>query len=238
MGERLQKILSQWGIASRRKAEVLIAEGRVTLNGLPATLGQQADPEQDSIEVDGKLICSSMRPSTIYILMHKPLGVVSTCRDQFGRKTVLDVLPNSLSRYRGIHPVGRLDAASTGALLLTNDGKFTFRLTHPRHSVAKTYEVWVRGTPSRETLLQWKKGVVLDGRRTRPADVSILQKEAHRTLLKIVLKEGRNRQIRRVAKQLGYPVLYLHRTAIGSIVLGSLKPGDFRELTTSEVIAL
>jgi 23S rRNA pseudouridine2605 synthase len=238
MGERLQKILSKWGIASRRRAEALIIEGRVTLNGVPATLGQQADPDRDAIEVDGQPVLSGDRPRSVYLLMNKPYGVVSTCQDQFGRKTVLDVLPKSIRQCQGIHPVGRLDAASTGALLLTNDGTFTFRLTHPSHSIAKTYEVWVRGTPNQEILNQWRQGVMLDGRKTRPAQVAILKKEPHRTLLNIVLREGRNRQIRRMAEQLGHPVLRLHRTAIGPITLHSLKPGDFRELTTSEVIAL
>lgn len=238
MGERLQKILSQWGVASRRKAEALILEGRVTLNGVPASLGQQADPLHDHIEVDGTPIRPANRPRHLYLLINKPFGVVSTCQDQFGRKTVLDVLPQSIHQCQGIHPVGRLDAASTGALLLTNDGEFTFRLTHPRHSIEKTYEVWVKGSPGQGTLKQWRQGVLLDGRRTRPADVAIMEEAGHRTLLQIVLREGRNRQIRRVAEQLGYPVIRLHRTAIGSIQLGSLKPGEFRELTASEVGAL
>ena len=238
MGERLQKILSQWGVASRRNAETLIVEGRVTLNGLRASLGQQADPAIDCIEVDGQPIHPNNRPRLIYLLMNKPVGVVSTCSDQHRRKTVLDLLPQEIRRSQGVHPVGRLDAASTGALLLTNDGPLTFRLTHPRHSIAKTYEVWVKGKPNSSILLKWQRGVMLSGRMTRPAGVLPLKEESDRTLLQIVLKEGRNRQIRRVADLLGYPVIRLHRVAIGSIKLNSLKPGNFRHLTASEVGAL
>ena len=238
MGERLQKILSQWGVASRRKAETLIIEGRVTLNGLRASLGQQADPNVDCIEVDGQPIHPIDRPHPIYLLVNKPIGIVSTCSDQHRRKTVLDLLPDELRQSQGIHPVGRLDAASTGALLLTNDGQLTFRLTHPRHSIAKTYEVWVKGKPNSSALTQWQQGVMLSGRLTRPANVLSLREESDQTLLQIVLREGRNRQIRRVADLLGYPVIRLHRVAIGSITLNSLKPGNFRYLTASEVGAL
>ncbi|MEB3211755.1 MAG: pseudouridine synthase [Leptolyngbyaceae bacterium] len=243
MSERLQKILAQWGVASRRHAETLISDGRVRLNGALATLGQRADPTVDRIEVDGQVIRPTNRPNLVYILLNKPAGVVSTCQDEKGRKTVLNLLPKALQRSQGIHPVGRLDTASTGALLLTNDGQLTFHLTHPRHSIPKTYHVWVRGCPTVETLAQWCSGVLLDGRKTRPAEVEILQEQGrhalpNQTLLKIVLREGRNRQIRRVADQLGHPVIQLHRSAIGDIELQSLKPGKFRPLTQSEINAL
>ncbi|HEY9658706.1 MAG TPA: pseudouridine synthase, partial [Allocoleopsis sp.] len=148
MTERLQKILSQWGIASRRQAEQMILAGRVRLNGEVVQLGQQADPDRDRIEVDGKLIQAVERPARVYFLLHKPLGVVSTCDDPQGRPTVLDLLPAVLQHHSGIHPVGRLDVNSTGALLLTNDGDLTFCLTHPRHAIPKTYHVWVEGHPT------------------------------------------------------------------------------------------
>ncbi|MEO1520357.1 MAG: pseudouridine synthase [Cyanobacteria bacterium J06633_2] len=238
MSERLQKILAQWGVASRRNAETLINEGRVLLNGVPATLGQRADPSVDQIEVDGQIIRPVNRPEPIYLLLNKPAGVVSTCHDEKGRKTVLDLLPEEMQQSSGIHPVGRLDTASTGALLLTNDGQLTFRLTHPRHSISKTYLVWVDGHPSPEILHQWCSGVLLDGRKTRSAKVMPLKRKANQTLLKIVMREGRNRQIRRVAEQLGHPVTWLHRTAVGCIEIKSLKPGNFRSLSPSEVKAL
>lgn len=235
MTERLQKILSQLGIASRRQAEQMIADGRVRLNGQVVQLGQKADPEFDQIEVDGKLIRSSHRPQLIYLLLHKPLGVVSTCDDPQGRSTVLDLLPPEWNRT-GIYPVGRLDINSTGALLLTNDGRVTFCLTHPRHSVSKTYRVWVQGQPELAKLDQWRRGIWLEGRMTRPAQVRVLDsRQPDRTLLEIKLQEGRNRQIRKVAEQLGHPVLRLHRVAIGPILLGSVPSGQYRSLTPGEI---
>jgi 23S rRNA pseudouridine2605 synthase len=233
MAERLQKILSQWGIASRRQAEQMILDGRVRLNGAIGQLGQKANPEQDWIEVDGKPIQPQNRPQRLYLLLHKPADVVSTRSDPQGRHTVLDLLPPEMRP--GVYPVGRLDAASTGALLLTNDGEVTVCLTHPRHSVPKTYRVWVQGHPTEAGLQQWRQGVMLSGRLTRPAKVQVVATEPGKTLLEIVLWEGRNRQIRRVATQLGYPVLRLHRVAIGPIQLGSLPRGHYRPLRKDEV---
>lgn len=235
MAERLQKILSQWGVASRRQAEQMILDGRVRLNGaVVAQLGQKADPAVDRIEVDGNLIQLQNRPELTYLLLHKPAGVVSTCHDPEGRPTVLDLLPANFSQL-GLHPVGRLDTASTGALLLTNDGDVTECLTHPRHSVPKIYQVWVRGLPPETVLMQWRQGVLLDSRLTRPAKVEILDTDHFNTLLEIELREGRNRQIRRVAKQLGFPVVQLHRIAIGPINLGKLASGASRLLSPDEV---
>lgn len=234
MAERLQKILSQWGIASRRQAEQMILEGRVRLNGAVGTLGQRADPAIDAIEVDGQRIQPQHRPELTYLLLHKPSRVVSTCDDPQDRRTVIDLLPDRLQGL-GLHPVGRLDAASTGALLLTNDGSVTDCLTHPRHSVSKTYQVWVQGHPSPAVLRQWRQGVLLDGRLTRSAEVRRLADRPTATQLEIILREGRNRQIRRVAEQLGFPVLDLHRVAIGPIQLGSLPPGQYRPLQPEEV---
>ncbi len=240
MEQRVQKILSQWGIASRRQAERMILAGRVRLNGSVVYLGQKGNPEIDSIEVDGRRIEPHDRPRSVYLLLNKPRGVVSTCRDPRKRSTILDLLPASLRQGYGIHSVGRLDADSTGALLLTNDGELTFRLTHPRHHIAKTYQVWVQGHPPRSVLQAWRQGVDLAGKQTLPARVRVLEQESQRTLLEIVLAEGRNRQIRRVAEQLGYPVLTLHRTAIGSVQLHppdepQLPIGHYRYLKDSEI---
>jgi pseudouridine synthase len=238
MAERLQKVLSQWGIASRRQAEALIRQGRVTVNGQVAELGVKADPTHDRISVDGKNVGLNQRPKTHYLLLHKPLGMVSTCVDPQGRPTVIDVLKPNL-RQVGIHPVGRLDTYSTGALILTNDGELTYRLTHPKHDVSKTYQVWVEGVPKAKTLQAWRAGIELQGRVTRPAQVQVLQqKAAEKTLLTVVLWEGRNRQIRRVAEALGHRVLSLHRTAIGPVHLGQLSPGECRSLSSEEVAAL
>lgn len=240
MEERVQKILSQWGIASRRRAEKMIAAGQVRLNGMTVHLGQKADPETDVIEVDGKPINPYHRPQSIYLLLNKPAGVVSTCRDSQNRPTVIDLLPDKLTKGQGIHPVGRLDADSTGALLLTNDGELTFRLTHPSHHIPKTYQVWVRGNPPESVLQTWREGVNLLGKKTLPAQVRVLKRKGQSTLLEVVLTEGRNRQIRRVAQLLSYPVIHLHRTAIGSIKLNLpgeqiLPCGDYRALNDVEV---
>ncbi|MEL7038162.1 MAG: pseudouridine synthase [Cyanobacteria bacterium J06592_8] len=244
MDERLQKIIATWGIASRRQAEEMIRARRVRVNGNVAHLGQKANPSYDCIEVDGKPIKPSHRPLPTYLLLNKPTGVVSSCASQSGQKSVLDLLPRRLRVGQGVHPVGRLDVDSTGALLLTNDGELTFRLTHPRHHVPKTYQVWVLGHPPESVLQTWRHGVILEGRKTLPARVKRLQPkmDAH-TLLEVILFEGRNRQIRKVAEQLGYPVVKLHRIAISSIPLNSpgkpeLALGHYRRLTPSEIKSL
>lgn len=235
MDERLHKILSQWGIASRRQAEKMILDGRVQVNGTVAHLGQKADAQVDRIEVDGVWIRSVGRPQSTYLLLNKPAGVVSTCQDPWGRQTVLDLLPAPLQEGQGLHPVGRLDADSTGALLLTNDGDLTFYLTHPRHHIPKTYNVWVEGNPSGFVLEKWRQGVVLDGKKTLPAQIQVLKQGANKTYLEIILHEGRNRQIRRIAEQIGHPVIELHRIAIGPIQLQQLPLGDYRFLQEFEI---
>jgi pseudouridine synthase len=240
MPDRLQKILSRHGIASRREAEQMILAGRVAVNGNKVTeLGTKADPESDRIEVDGKLLQTNA-PKFVYLLLNKPIGVMSTCDDPQGRKTVLDILP---SQYRHVYPVGRLDYNSSGALILTNNGDFANYLMHPRHHVPKTYEVWVKDIPSDRIIKQWQDGVILDGKLTLPASVNIRQIErckypTPRTQLQIVLSEGRNRQIRRVAEQLGHPVLSLHRLAIATISLETLKVGAYRLLIDQEIETL
>lgn len=238
--ERVQKILSRWGVASRRQAEKMILSGRVRLNGQIVHLGQKADLRVDLLEVDGQPIQINDRPKLVYLLLNKPAGVVCTCRDPQQRQTVIDLLPASLNQGQGIHPVGRLDTASTGALLLTNNGQITLRLTHPRYHLPKNYHVWVAGNPPESVLDSWRQGIILSGQKTLPAQVKILRRCIDKTLLEVILKEGRNRQIRRVAEQLGYQVLHLHRTAIGSIKLKSanhsfLKSGQYRYLAQWEV---
>lgn len=242
MGERLQKVLSQWGIASRRQAEQMIVDGRVSINGQIAQLGQRADPICDAILVDGRPLVMPVRPLPLTLLLHKPIGVVSTCNDPQGRPTVLDLLPPEWQTSQGLHPVGRLDTSSTGALLLTNDGQFTFYLTHPSHHVSKTYHVWVQGHPPGSVLRQWRRGIILDGYQTLPAHVKVLSQQigesGESTCLEITLWEGKNRQIRRTAQHLGFPVLRLHRVAIGPIQLGALPKGQYRLLQPSEIHAL
>lgn len=243
MTERVQKILSQWGIASRRQAEQMILAGRVRLNGEIVSLGCQVDLDRDRLEVDGKSIQPINRPEFIYILLNKPVGVVSTCHDPQHRTTVLDLLPENLRQGQGIHPVGRLDIDSTGALLLTNDGELTLSLTHPRYHLPKTYQVWIDGQPSEFLLQQWRDGIRLAGQKTLPARVRVLKRRDRQTLLEVVLLEGKNRQIRRIVQQLGFNVLKLHRTAIGSILLDkrshpNLALGNYRFLDDREIHSL
>ncbi len=237
MAERLQKILSQYGVASRRQAEQMIEAGQVQVNGAVAHLGQRADPCCDRIEVNHQPLQAHHRPAQHYLLLHKPLGMVSTCADPRDRPTVLSALPPELQTV-GIHPVGRLDAYTTGALLLTNDGNFTFRLTHPRHDVSKTYQVRLEGQPSPAAIAAWQQGIWLDGQLTRPAQVRVISSGSSHTHLEVILQEGRNRQIRRMAQALGHRVLDLHRTAVGSVLLGKLGVGAYRALSSAEIEAL
>ncbi|MGF1522589.1 MAG: pseudouridine synthase [Leptolyngbyaceae cyanobacterium] len=239
MAERLQKVLSQWGVASRRQAEGLIQSGRVWVNGEVAHLGQKADPTCDRIELDGRILSARNRPEHHYFLLNKPKRVLSSCKDPRDRRTVLAFLPESLRQGTGIHPVGRLDFNSTGALLLTNDGELTCRLTHPRHHIPKTYRVTVAGCPSAAAIRQWRQGVMLEGRKTLPAEVTVVASTgSDQTELEVVLREGRNRQIRRVAEQLGYSVKRLHRIAIGPLQLGNLATGQVRSLAITEIAQL
>ena len=228
--QRLQKLIAAAGLCSRRTAEAWIEAGRVNVDGQVSTLGDQADPDSQVIQVDGRLLSARREPTVL--LINKPPGVISTCRDPRGRSTVLDLLPRPLRQ--GLHPVGRLDADSRGALLLTDQGELTLRLTHPRFDHAKTYRVWVEGTPLDTSLQRWRQGISLDGKRTRSAEVRVLQRRSDRTLLEVVLLEGRNRQIRRVADLLGHPVLDLQRVAIAGLRLGPLPEGRWRHLSRGE----
>ncbi len=231
---RLQKIISESGLLSRRKADLLIKQGRVTLNGRQAIIGEKADPNSDQILVDGKDLPKKLNHKVL--LLNKPLGTISTCQDNHGRETILSLIPSKLRR--GMHPVGRLDSDSRGAILLTNNGNLTLRLTHPKYSHTKTYLVWITGQPGHSKLEKWRKGILLDDKITLPATIEVVKKVNQKTLLKVILKEGRNRQIRRIAKIIGHPVQDLQRIAISNIKLNGLQEGEWRELSTAEWISL
>jgi pseudouridine synthase len=233
---RLQKLLAAAGLGSRRHAEDLLRSGRVRVNGVVAHLGDRADPHLDRVAVDGRPLPAAV--SSLTLLLNKPVGVLSTCSDPHGRGTVLDLLPPSLSHGRGLHPVGRLDADSRGALLLSNDGALTLRLTHPRFGHLKTYRVRVAGEPSPEALRRWRAGVPLDGRPARPVRLRVLGRQGGDTLLELGMREGRRRQIRRTGEILGHDVLDLERIAIGSLRLGDLPVGAWRRLRAGEIAAL
>ena len=218
------------GLCSRRRGEDWLQAGRVTVDGRVASLGDQAVPNSQLIEVDGVPLISVQEPRVF--LLNKPVGVICSCRDPQGRATVLDCLPHQ--ERSGLHPVGRLDADTRGALLLTDQGELTLRLTHPRYNHAKTYRVLVRGIPSSQALRRWREGLLLDGRLTRPARVRCLQSRGASSLLEVELKEGRNRQIRRVAELLGHPVSDLQRVAIDGIHLDDLAEGCWRRLDERE----
>lgn len=231
--ERLQKILSERGIASRRGAEELIAQGKVKVNGRTAKLGDKADARRDLITVAGKRIAAAEEKR--YILLNKPRGYITTMKDERGRKCV-----EELTRDVGVRvfPVGRLDRESEGMLLLTNDGDFANAIMHPSAHVAKHYRVTLRSTVTDEQRLAFQEGIELDGRRTAPADMTVLQEEPGRTVVSVTMREGRNRQIRRMCEQLGLDVIRLKRTAIDSVKLGMLPTGRWRDLTPQEVKTL
>jgi pseudouridine synthase len=230
--ERLQKLIAAAGLGSRRSAETLLRNGRVAVNGQVAGLGDRADPQQDHIEVDGRPLRRASAP--LLLLLNKPAGVLCSCHDPDSRPTVLDLLPADLRRGRGLHPVGRLDADSRGALLLTNQGKLTLRLTHPRYGHTKTYQVWVAGEPAPANLRRWAAGVPLEEGPSQPVGVTLLRRSSGRSLLELRMSEGRNRQIRRTAALLGHPVLDLCRVAIGTLTLADLPEGGWRHLDRQE----
>ena len=232
MKERLQKLLSAAGVCSRRAAEGYLTAGRITVNGEMAQLGQQADPETDDIRVDG--VPLGREPETVYLMLNKPRGYVTTVSDEQGRKTVMDLLTGVHTR---IYPVGRLDRDSEGLLLLTNDGALTQRLLHPSHEVSKEYRVTVSG-PVEHAAENLRRIRDVAGMAIRPAEVQMLRREGNRAELRIVIHEGRNRQIRRMCRDLHLTILRLVRVAQGPLRLGVMKPGEARELTPAEVAAL
>jgi 23S rRNA pseudouridine2605 synthase len=227
-GERLQKVLAAVGMGSRRACEELIAEGRVTVDGEVAVLGRRVDPDTARIEVDG--VAVSVRPGLVHYLLNKPAGVVTTAHDPQGRPTVVDLLPPEPR----VFPVGRLDAATEGLLLLTNDGDLAHRLTHPSFGVEKEYLAEVATPPTRGELRRLREGVELDDGITAPASVTFVPPRA----VRVAIHEGRNRQVRRMLDAVGHPALRLVRTRIGPLADRSLRPGEWRPLTPAEVRAL
>ncbi len=227
-GERLQKVLARAGVASRRVIEDYIAEGRITVNGEVAVLGRRIEPDRDSVAIDGKVV--SLQSDAVYYLLHKPAGVVTTASDPEGRPTVLQLVPDTVR----VFPVGRLDFETEGLLLLTNDGSLTHRLTHPSFGVDKEYLAHVEGEPGRAALRTLREGVPLDDGITAPAHVSAVAPD----LLKIVIHEGKNRQVRRMCEAVGHPVKRLVRTRIGPLADRRLDPGEWRALTRAELLEL
>ncbi len=226
---RLQKAMADCGIASRRKAEEMIAQGRVRVNGRIAQIGDKVDPRKDKIEVNGKTV---VKERNVYYILHKPRGFVTTTKDEKDRRCVMDLVSDIPER---IYPVGRLDKDSEGLVLMTNDGEFANMMMHPSMHVEKTYRVTVRPGINEDQLNQLNTGIMLDGKKTLPALVKPVVQEPGRVVLEIRLIEGRNRQIRRMCEALGLEVARLKRTAYGPIRLGMLQQGKYRRLTLEEV---
>lgn len=227
---RLQKFLAESGVASRRKSEELIEQGKVKVNGRVAMIGDKIDPKKDSVTVSGKKIVKTK--TFTYIVLHKPRGFITTMSDEMDRKCVAELIKDVPGR---VYPVGRLDRDSEGMLLFTNDGAFANAMTHPTKHVPKTYRVTVRPSITEDQITALTQGVIIDDRKTAPAEVHVVTKEEGRVVLEIILYEGRNRQIRKMCEEVGLEVARLKRTAIGSIKLGMLKQGAWRELTDDEV---
>jgi 23S rRNA pseudouridine2605 synthase len=230
---RLNKYIARAGVCSRRKADELIACGNVKVNGaVVMTLGANVD-EGDTVEVNGRELAPMSKPR--YILLNKPKGYITTAHDDRGRPTVMELVADVDAR---VFPVGRLDADTTGLLLLTNDGDFAYAVAHPAHEVWKTYRARVAGTLSDERLARLRRGVEIDGRRTAPAEATLVRQSASGAVVDLKIREGRNRQVRKMFAAVGNKVLDLQRTAIGDVKLGALKPGHWRKLTRAEIDSL
>lgn len=227
---RLQKYISECGIASRRKAEELISLGKVKVNGRVASIGDKIDPKRDDVVVMGKKVKKTKKNT--YIMLHKPRGFITTLSDEMGRKCVAQLIEDVGTR---VYPVGRLDRDSEGLLLLTDDGEFANAMTHPAKHVPKTYRVTIRPSINEEQITALTTGVEIDGRMTLPSEVRVIEKTEGRVVIEIIIYEGRNRQIRKMCEVLGLEVARLKRTQIGSVKLGMLKAGDWRNLTEDEV---
>ena len=227
---RLQKHLSESGVASRRKSEELIEAGKVRVNGRVAHLGDKVDPKRDKVTVSGKTVIAQTQK--VYIMLHKPRGFVTTMRDEMDRKCVSDLVKDVGVK---VFPVGRLDRNSEGLLIMTNDGEFANNLTHPSAHVNKTYRVTVKGTAEEEKLIKMSEGIVLDGKKTLPCDVFVAERKVDRTVLIFIIQEGRNRQIRRMCEEVGLEVMRLKRTEIAGVKLGMLPQGKWRPLNEKEM---
>ncbi len=234
---RLNAYLARSGVTSRRGADKLIASGSVLVNGhVPPPDGVLVDPARDVVTVDGRAV--KLATQHRYLMLNKPLGVITTAKDEAGRTSVLDVLGEGASGHR-VFPVGRLDADSTGLLLITDDGEVAYRLTHPRYKVDKEYIAIVGGSPSRADLARMRSGVQLDDGVTAPAEVDVLRVlPGPAAEVRVVIREGRHRQVRRMLKAVGHRVLALNRTGFGPLRLGRLKPGNWRVLRDGEIAAL
>ena len=229
---RLQKMLADCGVASRRKSEELIRNGQVKVNGRVAEIGDKVDLYSDKVYVRGKRVTAAAKPKHRYIMLNKPRGYVTTMSDERGRKCIAELIEDIEER---VYPIGRLDKDSEGLLLLTNDGEFANHIMHPKKHVNKVYRVTVRPTITEEMVEKLQTGIVLDGRKTAPAQVRVMTKQEGRVVLEIVIREGRNRQIRRMCESLGLEVARLNRVAIGTVKLGGLKQGQYRDLSADEV---
>jgi len=227
---RLQKYMSECGIASRRKSEELIADNKVKVNGEPAKLGDKIDPQKDIVTVNGKKVLHNSKPR--YIMLHKPRGYVTTMDDELGRKCVVELIGEIKER---VYPIGRLDKDSEGLLLMTNDGFFAHSMMHPKHNISKIYRVTVRPDISDEKITAMVTGLQVDGKMTAAANVKVLKREPGRVVLEIILHEGKNRQIRKMCKELELEVARLKRIAFGSLKLVMLPQGKWRDLTAKEV---
>lgn len=234
--QRIQKVLADQGICSRREAERLIAAGKVKVNGHPVTLGDKMDPDYDKVMIDGQTQRIVRKRQYTYIMLHKPRGYLTTRSDDRGRKTVMDLVSDVPAMLR---PVGRLDKDSEGLLLMTNDGAFAQAVTHPSGGISKLYRVTVQPRADEAQLLKMSSGVVLDdGTKTMPCAINVVTDEPGRTVMEMTLKEGKNREIRRMCEAVGLEVVRLKRNAEGVVKLGMLKPGTYRELTKAEVNGL
>ena len=233
---RIQKVLSDQGILSRRRTEELIKEGRITVNGRPAQPGHPIDIRRDIVAIDGERVWFQKKKKNYYVMLHKPRGYVTTMSDEKGRRSVADLVADFPVR---LYPVGRLDKDSEGLLLMTNDGDFANTLMHPANHIGKTYRVTVRPGISEDQLLKLSSGVLLDdGYTTQPAQVHVLDQQPGRVVLQMTITEGKNRQIRRMCEAVGLEVARLKRTYIGPVKLGMLQPGEYRELTPAELSAI
>ena len=224
--------MAEQGVASRRKSEDLIRAGKVKVNGHVAEIGMKINPRKDLVTVGKQKLTNVKNRKTVYVMLNKPRGYVTTVSDELGRKTVMDLLPDFGCR---IYPVGRLDKDSEGLLLLTNDGSFTNCMTHPSHEYAKVYRVTVRPSVNDDILFNLRNGIEIDGRMTAPCEVTVLTEEENRVVLEFILHEGRNRQIRKMCESQGLEVARLKRISIGPVKLGMLKQGDYRELSEQDV---
>lgn len=228
---RLQKYLADAGIASRRKAEELILAGKVKVNGETVReLGVKVNPDRDKVMYNNELV--KRQKKKVYILLNKPAGYISAAKDQFENPSILHLVKDIKVR---LYPVGRLDKDTTGAIILTNDGDFSYKLTHPKHEISKTYIAEVEGVPTVEEMRTFAKGVYIDGKKTYPAKIRIVKETKKNSIVEIVIHEGRNRQVKKMCEEIGHKVITLHRQAIGKLTIDGVKEGKYRYLTDKEI---